>query len=215
MSDEVPQPSTELAPTYRVGLTGGIASGKTTVANLFGDLGAVLIDTDVIARDVVMPGTLGLAAVEKRFGLDVLNEDGTLDRRALRRIVFADSGKRLDLEGILHPLIREETARQMNTAGGPYQMVIVPLLVESPTRHVMDRILVVDCDESVQLDRLLLRDTESEQQARNIIAAQASREERLSIADDVIDNGLDLDSTRAQVTQLHQMYLSLAATTKA
>lgn len=214
MSDEVHQPSTELAPIYRVGLTGGIASGKTTVANLFGDLGAVLIDTDVIARDVVMPGTLGLAAVEKSFGREVLNEDGTLDRRALRRIVFADSGKRLDLEGILHPLIRAETARQMNTAGGPYQMVIVPLLVESPTRYVMDRILVVDCDESVQLDRLLLRDTESEEQARKIIAAQASREKRLSIADDVIDNGLDLDSTRAQVTQLHQMYLSLAAKTK-
>ena len=214
MSDEVRQPSTELAPIYRVGLTGGIASGKTTVANLFGDLGAVLIDTDVIARDVVMPGTRGLAAVVKRFGREVLNEDGTLDRRALRRIVFADSGKRLDLEGILHPLIREETAHQMNTAGGPYQMVIVPLLVESPTRHVMDRILVVDCDESVQLDRLLLRDTESEEQARKIIAVQASREKRLSIADDVIDNGLDLDSTRAQVTQLHQMYLSLAAKTK-
>jgi dephospho-CoA kinase len=170
-----------------------------------------LIDTDVIARDVVMPGTVGLAAIEKRFGQEVLNQDGTLDRRALRRIVFADSSKRLDLESILHPLIRQETGRQMNTLGGAYQMVIVPLLVESPTRHAMDRVLVVDCDESVQLNRLLLRDTESEDQARKIIAAQASREERLSIGDDIIDNSVDLGSTRAQVDQLHQMYLSLAA----
>ena len=199
-----------LVPVFRVGLTGGIASGKTTVADMFGALGAVLIDTDIIAREVVMPGTSGLDAVVAVFGNQVLTGDGALDRPALRRIVFADPDKRRELEAIVHPLIREETARQMNAAGGPYQVVIVPLLVESPTRYAVDRILVVDCEESVQLERLLQRDTDSEEQARNIIRTQASREERLSIADDVVDNGASLDETRDRVEKLHHRYLSLA-----
>ena len=158
---------------FRVALTGGIASGKTTVANMFAELGAVLIDTDIIARDVVAKGTAGLEQVVDKFGSTVVDADGKLDRRALRGIVFADREKRLELEGILHPLIRAEAERQMDTRSGPYQVIIVPLLVESPLKGRVDRILVVDCSEERQLERLLSRDVETEEQARRMIAAQS------------------------------------------
>lgn len=196
---------------FRVALTGGIASGKTTVANMFGELGASLIDTDIIARDVVEPGTPGLEQVVAAFGDDILDDDGKLDRRGLRSIVFADEQKRSQLEGILHPLIRAETAHQMHTLGGPYQLIVIPLLVESPLKDHVDRILVVDCSEERQLQRLLARDVETEAQARRMIAAQSSREERLALADDVITNNSDIESTRAQVEDSHQSYLALAA----
>ena len=198
--------------TFRVALTGGIASGKTTVAKLFEDLGATLIDTDIIAREVVEPGTPGLEQVRAEFGSDVIDDEGNLDRRALRKIVFADDNKRLLLEGILHPLIRAETERQMHTLGGPYQLIIVPLLVESPLKEHADRILVVDCSEERQLERLLARDVETEDQARRMIAAQSSREERLALADYVITNDADIESTRAQVAKTHQIFVELAST---
>lgn len=198
------------AGIFRVGLTGGIASGKTSVANMFADLGALLIDTDIIARDVVTPGTPGLRRVIDAFGSDLLQADGTLDRRAMRRIVFEDTTKRRQLEAILHPLIREETERQMRAPGGPYQIVIVPLLLESPLRDSVNRILVVDCSEAIQLERLLERDTETAEQARRIIGAQASREDRLVIADDVISNDADLAAMQKQVAELHRKYLLLA-----
>ena len=200
-----------LSGTFTVGLTGGIASGKTTVADQFGELGAVLIDTDVIARQVVEPGTEGLTEIAATFGKDVLQEDGSLDRRALRAVVFAEDAKRRELEAIVHPRIRDETMRQMLEFGGPYQIIVVPLLAESPLQHAVDRILVVDCAEEVQLARLLARDNENEAQARRIIAAQTPREERLAIADDVIENDRDLDYTRQQVATLHQKYMELAA----
>ena len=200
-----------LSGTFTVVLTGGIASGKTTVADQFGELGAVLIDTDVIARQVVEPGTEGLTEIAATFGKDVLQEDGSLDRRALRAVVFADDAKRRELEAIVHPRIRDETMRQMLEFGGPYQIIVVPLLAESPLQHAVDRILVVDCAEEVQLARLLARDNENEAQARRIIAAQTPREERLAIADDVIENDRDLDYTRQQVATLHQKYMELAA----
>jgi dephospho-CoA kinase len=196
---------------FRVALTGGIASGKSTVADMFGDLGAVLIDTDIIAREVVLPGTPGLQDIVDTFGAEMLDADGMLDRPAMRRLVFADDAKRRQLEAILHPKIRQEAERQMQTRGGPYQIVIVPLLVESPLKNLVDRIVVVDCSEAIQLERLLARDIGTKDQARRMLAAQASRQERLALADDVIANDTDIAETRIQVAALHARYLALAA----
>jgi dephospho-CoA kinase len=196
---------------FRVALTGGIASGKSTVADMFGDLGAVLIDTDIIAREVVLPGTPGLQDIVDTFGTEMLDADGMLDRPAMRRLVFADDAKRRQLEAVLHPKIRQEAERQMQTRGGPYQIVIVPLLVESPLKNLVDRIVVVDCSEAIQLERLQARDIGTKDQARRMLAAQASRQERLALADDVIANDTDIAETRIQVAALHARYLALAA----
>lgn len=206
----MPQETTENA--LRVGLTGGIASGKSTVADLFAGLGVPVIDTDVIARQVVEPGEPALAEIVSAFGEDILTDDGRLDRDAMRRIVFADEARRRQLEAILHPRIRSETMAQSASAEGPYQVIVVPLLAESPMKDSMDRILVIDVPESVQLDRLLARDSESPEQARRIIAAQVSRGDRLAIADDVIRNDGALADTERQVRDLHQRYLALAGT---
>lgn len=199
------------SPRFRVGLTGGIASGKTTVAKLFADMGAAVIDTDVIAREVVEPGRPALDAIRNEFGDAVMARDGTLDRSAMRRVIFDDADARRRLEAILHPVIRDETIRQAEAADGPYQLIVVPLLTGSPLARLMDRIVVVDCDESTQIRRLMARDAESEGQARRMLAAQASREERLAIADDVIDNDGDLAGTRARVEALHHRYVDLAS----
>jgi len=199
----------------RIGLTGGIASGKTTVANFFADLGVPIIDTDVIARDVVAKGAPALAQIRADFGDSVFNEDGVLDRKAMRKLVFSDDSKRRQLEGILHPRIREAAVVQAQAVTDPYMIIVVPLLVGSPMKAFMDRALVVDCGENVQLRRLLARDTENEEQARRMIAAQASREERLAIADDVLVNDTDLDQTRRQVGALHHRYLELSNSNRA
>jgi len=195
---------------FRIGLTGGIASGKSTVADFFAALGVPVVDTDVIAREVVAPGEPALSEIRDAFGEDVIAEDGSLDRSRLRKIVFADEARRMDLEGILHPRIRATALRQASLASGPYVIIAVPLLYESPLNKTMDRILVVDCSEETQLQRLLARDNESEEQARRIIAAQASRTERLSIADDVISSETSLNDTRDAVGSLHESYLTLA-----
>lgn len=195
---------------YRVGLTGGIASGKSTAADFFGAQGIPVIDTDVIARDVVRPGQPALDEIRERFGDFVIDAAGNLDRAAMRSIVFADDDARLDLESILHPRIGAEVRRQADVAGGPYQVIVVPLLVDSPLRQFVDRVLVVDCNEDTQLERLLRRDGETIERARRILAAQSSREERLSIADDVLQNDRDVDHIRQQVTDFHQQYLELA-----
>ncbi|MEM7433349.1 MAG: dephospho-CoA kinase [Pseudomonadota bacterium] len=192
-----------------IGLTGGIASGKTTVADLFAELGARVIDTDVIARQVVEPGTDGLAAVVEAFGEDVLNEDGELDRGAMRSRVFADDAARRKLEGLLHPLIQAEAARQASSPLGPYKLLVVPLLTRSPLSEQMDRIIVVDCDEKTQIARLMARDAESREQALRMLEAQASRSERLSIADDVITNNSTFADLRQQVMTLHESYLTI------
>ena len=194
----------------RVGLTGGIASGKSMIADLFAARGVPVIDTDVIAREVVQPGEPALQDIEREFGRDVLDADGRLDRRRLRELIFADDARRMALEAILHPRIRDAAILQSVMAGGDYQVIVVPLLVESPMRQFMDRILVVDASEEAQLERLRKRDTESEEQARRIIAAQASREERLAIADDIIDNDGPKDEAESQVERLHRLYLDLA-----
>ena len=194
----------------RIGLTGGIASGKSTVADLFAGFGVAVIDTDIIAREVVMPGEPALAEIRATFGDGVLDDDGSLNRAAMRKLVFADDGRRRQLEAIVHPHIQQETISQAIEATGSYLLIVVPLLTESPLRGLVDRVLVVDCDEDTQIQRLLARDAESEQQARRILAAQASREERLAIADDVIRNDSSLDSTASQVAALHEVYSQLA-----
>lgn len=194
----------------RIGLTGGIASGKSAVADLFAARGVPIIDTDVIAREVVEPGQPALAEIAREFGPGVLGADGRLDRRKLRDLVFSDEKRRKTLEAILHPAIRRVAEERARSAGGAYQIVVVPLLAESPMRSSMDRVLVVDCSEETQLERLLRRDAESEAQARRMIAAQASRAERLAIADDVIDNDGSLEATERQVEALHRKYLGIA-----
>ena len=194
----------------RIGLTGGIASGKSTVANLFAELGAVIIDTDIIAREVVMPGEPALDEIVQAFGDDIVDQNGALKRSELRKIIFADDTARERLEAIIHPRIQDETVRQAESAGGPYQLIVVPLLVESPLRKFVDRVLVVDCSEETQIRRLMARDAETDEQARAVLAAQASREERLAIADDIINNDESVANTRHQVISLHEIYLSLA-----
>ena len=195
---------------FRVALTGGIASGKSTVADIFRELGAQIIDTDIIAREIVKPGMPALDQIRHEFGDTVFQEDGELDRSALRRIIFADDDARRRLEGITHPLIQEETVRQAADVNGDYQIIVVPLLVDSALRDFVDRILVVDCDEQTQIERLIERDAESEGQARRILAAQSTREERLAIADDVVRNEGDRAATFEQVQTLHRKYLALS-----
>lgn len=195
---------------FRIGLTGGIASGKSTVAELFAGLGIPVIDTDVIAREVVHPGRAAYNEIRARFGEDVIDAAGNLNRSIMRKLVFSNDEARLDLEAIVHPRIGAETRRQANVAAGPYQLIVVPLLVGSPLATFVDRVLVVDCDEELQIQRLLARDTETVAQARKILAAQASRRERLAIADDVIDNNDGIDKTRRQVLELDRRYRRLA-----
>lgn len=192
----------------RIGLTGGIASGKSTVADLFAEHDVPIIDTDVIARQLVQPGMPALDEIRTAFGDDVFAWQGQLDRACMREVVFSDASRREQLESILHPRIRDEAIAQSGATDGPYQIIVVPLLVESPMRDLMDRVLVVDCDEETQLNRLLARDAENEDQARRILAGQASRADRLGIADDIISNDGDLETTRQQVNALHEKYLS-------
>ena len=190
----------------RIGLTGGIASGKSTIADMFAELGVPIIDTDVIAREIVKPGAAALGEIRARFGDEFIDAAGNLDRAAMRKLVFANDSARLNLEAILHPRIGTETRRQADAAGGPYQIIVVPLLADSPLLQFVDRVLVVDCDEDTQIERLLARDAETIDQARSILAAQASREQRLELADDVVDNGRDIDSARGQVATLDTAY---------
>jgi dephospho-CoA kinase len=195
----------------RIALTGGIASGKSTVAELFAALGVPVIDTDRIAREVVEPGRPALAAVVAEFGAEVLGPDGGIDRRRLRERIFADAGTKRRLEAILHPAIRAEMERQSHAAGGAYQLLVIPLLAEGGRRDHVDRVLVVDAPEDVQVARLVGRDGVSPAQAQAALAAQATRAERLAMADDVLHNTGRVDDLRAQVASLHAQYLRLAA----
>ena len=191
-------------------MTGGIASGKSLVADLFGNLGVNTVDTDIVAREVAKPGSPALDEIRNAFGDGVIAADGSLDRAAMRDIIFSDSGKRKQLESILHPRIHDASFHQVKRATGSYVIVVVPLLFNSSMKEAMHRILVVDCNEETQIERLMMRDNESREQARRILATQASREERLSIADDVIGNDDDIESVRLAVTLLHQAYLERA-----
>ena len=201
----------ETQAPLRIGLTGGIASGKSTVADMFAELGVPIIDTDIIAREVVAPGEPALDEIAERFGERVIDAAGNLDRGTMRKLIFADDAARVDLEAILHPRIGVETQRQADAAGGDYQVIVIPLLTGSPLRKFVDRVLVVDCDEDTQIHRLLQRDAETVEQAQRILAAQASRDERLKIANDVIINQGTLEQTQIAVSRLHQIYLRLVA----
>jgi dephospho-CoA kinase len=195
---------------YRVGLTGGIASGKSTAAKFFGALGVPIIDTDQLARDVVEPGQPPLERLVERFGPGILTEDGHLDRPALRNIVFSDPMARADLEALTHPAIGAAVEARSNEVGGVYQILVLPLLVEKNLGSQLNRVLVVDCDEELQIRRLQSRDGSTLEQARAILNAQASRSSRLKAAHDVIKNEGNMGAVREQVEQLHARYLELA-----
>ncbi len=194
---------------FRVGLTGGIASGKSTVTRLFEALGVPVIDTDVLAREVVAPGEPLLGQIATLFGAGVLAADGTLNRAALRAIVFADPAARAKLEALTHPAIRARLEARSVVLGGLYQLLVIPLLVETAGRTPVDRVLVVDCSEALQIRRLQARDGTTLEQARQILAAQATREARLAMANDVIVNEGDLGAVRDRVASLHSQYLDL------
>jgi dephospho-CoA kinase len=194
----------------RVGLTGGIASGKSTVAGLFAARGATVLDTDVIAREVVVPGSHALAALVAAQGGGILDDQGRLDRAELRRRIFADATTRREVESILHPEILTELERQAARAPGPYQVFVIPLLVEFGLQHVVDRVLVVDCPEEEQVRRLMSRDGASREDALRMLEAQAPRDRRLAAADDVIDNGGTEADLPARVAELDRRYRDLA-----
>jgi dephospho-CoA kinase len=208
-----------MAQPLRIGLTGGIASGKSTVEQRFVELGVAVINADDASRAVVAAGQPGLAAVAERFGNHVLTATGELDRRALRTIVFADERKRRELEAILHPLIRADMERRAAQAAGPYQVLSIPLLIEGQSEGKardrgaarVDRILVIDVDETAQLQRLMSRDSINVDEARAIIASQASRADRLRAADDVLENSGTVPELRQAVDRLHAEYLRIAA----
>ena len=195
---------------FRVGLTGGIASGKSTAAKFFGALGVPIIDTDQLARDVVEPGQPPLERLVERFGPSILTEDGHLDRPALRNIVFSDPKARADLEALTHPAIGAAVEARSTEVGGVYQILVLPLLVEKSLGSQLNRVLVVDCDEELQIRRVQARDGSTLEQARAILNAQASRTSRLKAAHDVIKNEGDMSAVRDQVEKLHVRYLELA-----
>jgi dephospho-CoA kinase len=203
----------------RVGLTGGIASGKSTVARQFEALGVPIIDADLVSRELMQPGAPLLQQIFERFnpsayaryGQSLRHADGTLDRALLRRLIVDEPGERAALDALTHPAIRARMQTRSGETGGPYQLHVIPLLVENQAAARVDRVLVVDCPEALQLQRLQARDGSSEAQARALLSAQATREARLTAADDVITNAADVAALAPQVQALHQKYLALAA----
>ncbi len=196
--------------SFKVALTGGIASGKTAISNFFSELNVTVIDADIVAREVVASGTSGLEAIKKYFGSEVIHSDGSLNRDLLRSIVFEDEQERQWLNNLLHPLIRKRIESLQNQSTSSYSLSVIPLLYESKQYQLYDRVLVVDVNEEQQITRLMARDNSSKAQALAILDSQASRAERLSIADDVIENSKDLHYLQHQVINLHNKYLSLA-----
>ncbi len=196
---------------FTIALTGGIASGKTAVSDMFAKIGVAIVDTDLISREVVMPGSEGIAAIVSVFGDSILDSDGSLNRRKLREIVFADKDSLQTLEEITHPLIQKRAKQLIDSANGDFCILVVPLLLNSQMRQWADRILVVDVGEELQLQRLLERDCETVEQAQAIITTQASRQQLLDIADDVIINDAGLEKLRKQVQNLHNIYIQAAS----
>lgn len=193
-----------------IGLTGGIGSGKSTVAKFFAALGADVVDTDAIAHELTQPQGAAIPAIQKIFTGKFITAEGALNRKEMRALVFSDDGLRRKLEAILHPLIRIEVARRAASFSAPYGIIVVPLLFETGGyREMIGRVLVVDCDEQVQIARAMARTGLDEQTARAIMATQLSRRERLRRADDVIANDSDMPHLRQQVDVLHKKYLAL------
>ena len=197
--------------TWVVGLTGGIGSGKSAAADLFAAQGVAVIDTDAIAHDLSKAGGGAMPAIRAEFGDAVVAADGALDRAAMRAIVFADPSARKHLEAILHPLIRSESERQLAAAGAPYAILVVPLLIESGSyRERVNRVAVVDCREETQIARVISRSGLARPEIERILAAQATRAERLAAADDIIDNDGDIAALPPRIGHLHGEYLVLA-----
>ena len=202
---------TEKFTRFSVGLTGGIGSGKSAVATLLGELGASIIDTDAISHSLTAAGGAAMPAIETLFGSKYLTSEGALDRAAMRELVFSDQGARLQLESVLHPLIAQKTQVEANQANGLYLIFVVPLLVESGRwKDRVDRILVVDCSEQLQIERVTRRNNLSAGQVQAIMATQANRTPRLAAANDVVVNETSLEALRAELKKLHQRYLGLA-----
>lgn len=197
--------------SFVVGLTGGIGCGKSIASQCFSDLGVHIIDTDVIARTITQSNGQAINAIKNAFGDTYLTKEGSLDREKMRELVFSDDNARSRLEKILHPIILNETIRQIGQARSSYVIVVVPLLFETKDYdHIVQRILVIDCDEQQQILRTMARSNLSEPQVKAIMAVQIARKERLRKADDVIANNLDLDYLKTQVADLHSKYLSIS-----
>lgn len=199
--------------TYVIGLTGGIGSGKSAVADLFAERGILVVDTDAVAHALTAPGGAAMAAIRAEFGAAVAAADGALDRAAMRARVFADPSARKRLEAILHPMIRSESERLLaaEASRSPYAILMVPLLIEAGSyRERVDRIAVVDCAEATQIARVISRNGLARDEVQRILAAQTTRAERLAAADDVIDNDGDLAALRPQIERLHVNYLAYA-----
>ncbi|HEB55543.1 MAG TPA: dephospho-CoA kinase [Gammaproteobacteria bacterium] len=193
-----------------IGLTGGIGSGKTVVSDHFAKLGVPVIDTDIIARELVAPGQAALTEIATVFGRDILTPEASLDRQALRQLIFNQPDKRRQLEDILHPRIREEVKKRLTVINAPWCIIVIPLLQESTQQDLVQRILLVDAPAELQLTRTMLRDNVSADDVRKIIASQASRQSRLELADDVIVNDGSLEQLRLQVEKMYQFYNQLA-----
>ena len=200
---------------YTVGLTGGIGSGKSAVAELFAKLGVTVVDSDEIAHELTQPGGAAIGPIRRAFGASLIGADGALDRARMRKLAFGDAAAKKKLEAILHPLIREESARRCERADSAYAILVVPLLVEGGIdRSRFARVLVVDCTEAQQIERVIRRSGLPESEVRDILAAQATREQRLAFADDVIDNSGAPEALEHQVSRLDRQYLTLAAKSK-
>ena len=191
----------------RIALTGGIASGKSLVSNFFRELKISVIDSDIISREILHSNKSILCEIRNSFGNHIFSEQGELKRKKLRKIIFENRKKRLLLESIMHPEIRKETLKRIQMEEGVYHVIVIPLLYNSPMKNDVDRIIVVDCTDAIQLQRLLKRDSETISQAKHIISSQASRQDLLKIADDLIQNNQSKQATRSQVIKLHQKYL--------
>ncbi len=200
----------DLKPPFTVALTGGIAAGKTLVSDTFGKLGAAVIDTDIIARQIVEPGLPAWSEIASAFGAGVLDKKGKLRRSYLRELIFTDPGARGKLESILHPKIRKEVSRAIACANQDYCMLVIPLLVERGAYPGIDRVLLVDVDPETQITRLMARDNSTRRQAEQALASQASREQRLSIADDILDNSGSPTEVQTAISKLHEKYTRLA-----
>ncbi|AMF97433.1 dephospho-CoA kinase [Vibrio harveyi] len=195
---------------FVIGLTGGIASGKTTVANLFKQQFKIdIVDADIVAREVVEPGTPGLNAIIEHFGTDIVRDDQTLDRAKLREKIFSNPEEKAWVNGLLHPMIREKMIEDLEQVTSDYALLVVPLLVENKLDSLCERVLVVDVEPQTQISRTVKRDNVSEEQAKAILASQASREQRLALADDVVKNNPDDPDLLLQITDLHEKYLAM------
>ena len=194
-----------------IGLSGGIASGKTIVSDEFSSLGADIIDTDIIARELIFPGSETLNKIVSVFGENVLQDDGNLNRKLMRQIIFSEKDKKITLEKIMHPKIQNEVKLKIQSASGQYQIIVVPLLLQSPILDFVDRVLIIDCDEKIQINRLIKRDNISEELAKKMIENQSKREERLAIADDLILNEGRLEEIKLEVKKLNDFYIKISS----